>query len=185
MMSKKDTRAHGSSASHHAKKTSVSDASGKGKKKEMLPIIIILAGCAAILCLGLWFLFSKGDTSSSSSTQLAETDGETSGYAGADENGNQVYWLIDSSMTSGVYAEKDTDGTMIVYEGAVTQNDDGTITQNNDADGSQIIFTISSWEDSNGNACYIMNRNGYSNIAILYPYDSTEIRSQIALLENE
>ena len=88
-------------------------------------------------------------------------------------------------MTEGTYAIKASDGTATVYDGPVSKSDSGVFTQTDKDSGNSISFTVVSWTDSLGNPCFALTDTSTSRISIVYSYDASEVRTQIALLENQ
>jgi hypothetical protein len=150
----------------------------------MMPMIILFVCCGLAIVAALILLNKSDATTESGTADSTYTAENSSGYAGATEDGSQVYWVVNADLTEGTYAMQAADGTLTIYDGPVSASN-GVYTQTDSKSGDSVSFTITPWTDSSGQSCYALTNTADSTLAIVYGYDMAEVRSQIAVLENK
>ena len=132
--------------------------------------------------------------SASGDTTAASTDGGytlddlkaalTTGYVGATENGDTLYWATTSDVTGGIFVMQPADGSASVgYVGAIVDNGDGSLTITDSTSGASGTVFVEQTTDNDGNpAIQLTDTDG--TVAIMLPTNASDVIDAMASIQS-
>ncbi len=97
-----------------------------------------------------------------------------SGFAGAGDDGSELYWALSEDASSGILVIVSADGSEnMVFVGDVTDNGDGTVTITDNDSGSNFTVGVEASQDDEGKDCVILTIS--DSVAALYPVPGDKV----------
>ncbi|MBQ7678742.1 MAG: hypothetical protein IJT34_02715 [Butyrivibrio sp.] len=101
----------------------------------------------------------------------------TTGFAGASETGEEIYFACDDEINQGILGIVDN-GNATFLAGPITEDGNGVLTITDTQDGSSLSFTVQPDEEEEN--CVILTTTSNNSVAALYAVDASAVLDEMS-----